>query len=121
MNPGGVSGGGVNPPDDQVTGAGQDLKIHPTFAEDENDPQVLGEWYTHLIDEVTAEVLEVSKMEGNGVDKSLHVELLESRGRAILLDLGSIYPRQLERLTQVLEQVQLLRQGEPSTPGSSWI
>ena len=85
--------------------------------EDENDPKIWQEWYSHLIDEIASELLLLSSegTDKNSLDKQIHLELLEQRSRSIQSRLLSAInntpsPNSI-RLESLIESLKTLKTG----------
>lgn len=67
-------------------------------------------WYMYLIDEIASEVLAISISE-NSLDRSLHIELVSQRSKAILARLEESDPNKI-RCLQLLDMINLIKSGE---------
>ena len=67
---------------------------------DHNDDQVIASWHTHLLDEISEELIPLST-QAPALDRDLHLQLLEQRCRAIEVRLGVDDEKNRERLASV--------------------
>ena len=82
--------------------------ITVTAINNDNNHKTFQEWYSILIDQIASELLGLSNQKNySGLDKEIHCELLEQRGRAIMSKLDSTTNNYLrvEGLLQTLKSI----------------
>ena len=88
------------------------LTITATFAEDENDKHVFQQWYTHSLDKIAGELIEINKVVTvPSQTTDLHLQLLENRIKSILVRLESNDELNSKRLAQLMNAIRQLKQG----------
>ena len=85
------------------------IEVTTNFAEDENDTKIQNEWFSYLIDEITSEIIMISK-QPDCLNKQIHCELLENRSKSILIKLESESPNAI-RLNTLLLNLQDIKKG----------
>lgn len=90
-----------------VVGDNEAITISTTYAENENDPVICEQWYNILISQIATELISLSNSK-EGLEKTLHIEIIVQRSRAIKSRLSpdsSTYAR-LEKLMETLSVIQ---------------
>lgn len=98
----------LNPVKINISVNNQDpISLIAEYTEDSNDPDITDDYHSYLIDNIGSELMSISKME-QGLDKQLHCEILQQRGRAILskLSYASANHNRLESLISNLKVIQ---------------
>lgn len=76
------------------------------------NPKTQSEWLSILIDQIAAELITLSNQKNyNGLDKEIHCELLEQRGRAIACKLDSTSD-QYSRLEKLMDTLKSIKKNE---------
>ena len=87
--------------------------IVETYVVDSNDPQLLNQWFSHLIDDIADEVLVLSNQEAikSNLSHKLHCELVRQRSKAIMVR-SSQFPKNIDRLEKILEMIESIINGD---------
>ena len=75
----------------------------------DEEEKIKNDWYSHLIDNIASELLQLSNFAEMTIDKEIHLELLTNRSRSILMRVST--EEQKTRLTKLSENINLMKSG----------
>jgi ankyrin repeat protein/uncharacterized protein YegL len=90
--------------------SGEEHSILLSIDEDQNDPKVWDQWYTHLTDKIVEELITIPKSESKQLEHQIHLELLDQRTKSIMMKLDQENDT-YKRLEKILDTIKVVQAG----------